>query len=83
MRVPPIYSGFPRRPIGGIMMTVRLIKHENVPDSGSFEVRFDDGRPSKYFYWDFYWDDEPSRRLRSEQLGRGGALKQALRDKGG
>jgi len=54
-------------------MTVSLIKHENVPDSGSFEVQFDDGRPSKYFYW----DDEPSQRLRSEQLGRGEALKQA------
>ena len=33
----------------------------------------DDGRPSKYFYW----DDQSSQRLRSEQLGRGEALKQA------
>jgi len=39
---------------------------------GSFVVRFPDGRPSKYFYW----DDLPSRRLRpdlvtSEVLGAG------------
>ena len=25
------------------MSTVRLIKHEVIPDCGSFEVRFDDG----------------------------------------
>jgi hypothetical protein len=44
------------------MRTVRLIKHEVVPKCGSFEVRFSDGRPSKYFYW----DDVPGRRLRPE-----------------
>jgi hypothetical protein len=53
-------------------MTVRLIKHEAVPKCGSFEVRFPDGRPSKYFYW----EDVPSRRLR-EQLTSEQALKQA------
>jgi hypothetical protein len=40
-------------------MPIRLIKHEVVPKCGSFEVRFPDGRPSRYFYW----DDTPGRRL--------------------
>lgn len=40
------------------MANVRLIKHEAVKDSGSYEVRFPDGRPSKYVYW----DDDPGRR---------------------
>jgi hypothetical protein len=31
---------------------IRIIPHEAVPLSGSFEVRFSDGRPSRYFYWD-------------------------------
>ena len=31
---------------------IRIIKHEAVPDCGSFEVRFGDGRASKFFYWD-------------------------------
>jgi hypothetical protein len=43
---------------------IRIIRHEAVPRCGSFEVRFLDGRPSEYFYW----DDEPSRRLRPEQV---------------
>jgi hypothetical protein len=54
-------------------MTVRIIKHEIVPDCGSFEVRFSDGRPSKYFYW----DDIPNRRLRPEQVDQETAKKQA------
>jgi hypothetical protein len=33
-------------------MTVHLRKHEVVQDCGSYEVWFDDGRPSRYFYWD-------------------------------
>ncbi|WP_271671992.1 hypothetical protein [Bradyrhizobium sp. CCBAU 51627] len=33
-------------------MTIRLIKHEAMPDTGSFEVRFADGRRSVYFYVD-------------------------------
>lgn len=47
-----------------ITKPVRIIKHEAVPDCGSFEVRFADGRPSRYWYW----DDLPSRRLRPEQM---------------
>jgi hypothetical protein len=40
------------------MAKVRLIRHEAVPQSGSFEIRFPDGRPSKYVYF----DDNPGRR---------------------
>jgi hypothetical protein len=40
------------------MPKVRLIKHSAAPQSGSFEIRFPDGRPSRYLYW----DDDPSRR---------------------
>jgi hypothetical protein len=45
-------------------MTIRLIKHEAVPKCGSYEVRFSDGRPSRYYYW----DDLPGRRLRPDLL---------------
>jgi hypothetical protein len=31
---------------------IRIIPHEAVPLCGSYEVRFPDGRPSRYFYWD-------------------------------
>jgi hypothetical protein len=53
--------------------TIRLIKHEGVPNCGSFEVRYDDGTPSVFYYW----DDEPSRRLRPEQIDSKEALKRA------
>ena len=55
------------------MSTVRLIKHEVISDCGSFEVRFEDGRPSRYFYW----DDMPSRRLRPDLVDSETALEQA------
>ena len=54
-------------------MTIRIIKHEAVPQTGSFEVRYPDGRPSIYFYW----DDIPARRLRPETLDRAAALEKA------
>jgi hypothetical protein len=41
------------------MGTIRLIKHEVVPKCPSFEIRFADRTPSKYFYW----DDVAGRRL--------------------
>ena len=62
--------------------SVRLIKHEAVPKCGSFEVRFSDGKPSRYFYW----DDIPGRRLNPDQvdsekaLERAKALARAMRD---
>jgi hypothetical protein len=52
---------------------VRIIKHEAVAGCGSFEVRFADGRPCLYFYW----DDIPARRMRPETLDRETALEQA------
>jgi hypothetical protein len=48
-------------------MQVRLLRHTAapaVPDSGSFEVRFPDGRPSAYLYW----DDNPCRRSITRKL---------------
>jgi hypothetical protein len=41
---------------------IRIIPHEAVPLCGSFVVRFPDGRPSRYFYW----DDIAGRRLRPD-----------------
>src|SRR5215471_10367957 len=52
---------------------VRLIKHEAVPKCGSFEVRFSDGRPSRFFYW----DDIPGRCLHSDQVNSEKALERA------
>jgi hypothetical protein len=54
-------------------MAIRIKKHEAVPQCGSYEVRYDDGRPSVYFYW----DDLPSRRLRPEILTGAEALERA------
>ena len=53
-------------------MTIR-IKHEAVPQSGSYEVRFSDGRPNVYFYW----DDVASRRLSADQMTSEQALEAA------
>lgn len=55
-------------------MKIRLLRHTSapaVPDAGSYEVQFPDGRPSVYLYW----DDNPGRRsttgaLSSEQAER-------------
>lgn len=52
---------------------IRIIRHEAVPKTGSFEVRFADGRPPKYFYY----DDVLGRRLRPEILTSQQALEQA------
>jgi hypothetical protein len=41
---------------------IRLIRHEAVPKCGSYEIRFPDGRPSRFIYW----DDIPGRRLRPD-----------------
>jgi hypothetical protein len=52
---------------------IRIIPHEAVPLCGSFEVRFPDGRPSRYFYW----DDIPGRRLRPDLVDRTTAKQEA------
>ena len=47
-------------------MKIRLIRHEPIPKTGSYDVRFPDGRPSRYFYWgDIYWGDIAGRRRRT------------------
>ena len=56
-------------------MPIRIIKHEAVPQTGSFEVRFSDGRPSVYFYW----DDIAGRRLNPEQMDSGRAALEAAK----
>ena len=43
-------------------MRVRLIRHEPIPKTGSYEIRFPDGRLSRFIYW----DDIPGRRLRTD-----------------
>jgi hypothetical protein len=52
---------------------VRIIPHEAVPLCGSFEVRFPDGRPSRYFYW----DDIAGRRLRPDLVDSATARRKA------
>ena len=54
-------------------MPIRIIKHEAVPQTGSFEVRFPDGRPSVYFYF----EDNPGRRVRPDQIDSTRALEAA------
>jgi hypothetical protein len=54
-------------------MTIRIIKHEAVPQTGSFEVRFPDDRPSVFFYW----DDIAGRRLSADQMDSSRALEAA------
>ena len=56
------------------LMPIRILKHELARSRcGSYEVCFDDGRPSIFFYW----DDLPGRRLREDQLTSEQALEQA------
>lgn len=52
---------------------IRIIPHERVKDTGSYEVKFPDGRESVYFRF----EDNPSRRLGSEQLTRAQAIEKA------
>jgi hypothetical protein len=63
---------------------IRIHKHEAVPKCGSYEVRFPDGRESRFFYF----DDVPGRRIRPElftgeqaALGQARAFARAERDK--
>jgi len=52
---------------------IRIIRHEPVPKCGSYEVRFPDGRPSKYFYW----EDIPGSRRSPDQADSKQALEEA------
>src|SRR5262245_1252221 len=55
---------------------IRIIPHfaEGIPDVGSFEVWFADGRTSEYFYW----DDNPGRASITRKMDRSQA-KEAVR----
>jgi hypothetical protein len=55
------------------MTNTRIIKHEAIPRCGSFEVRFADERPSRFFYFDEIAD----RRLRPDLVTRERALEKA------
>jgi hypothetical protein len=65
------------------MSRIRLIKHQSVAQTGSYEVRFPDGRPSVYHYF----DDNPGRRsitgktTSAEALQAAKALARAEQDK--
>jgi hypothetical protein len=55
------------------MSRIRIIKHESVSQTGSYEVRFPDGRPSVYHYF----DDDPGRRLITGTMSGEDALQAA------
>ena len=55
------------------MTSIRIIKHESVPQTGSYEVRFPDGRPSVYHYF----DDNPSPRSITDKMTSEEALQAA------
>ena len=55
------------------MSRIRIIKHESVPQTGSYEVRFPDGRPSVYHYF----DDNAGRRSITETMSGSEALQAA------
>ena len=57
----------------GGMTSVRIIKHEAIPQTGSYEVRYSDGRPSVYHYF----DDNPGRRSITGKMTSEQALEQA------
>jgi len=52
-------------------MTIRIIKHEAVPMCGSYEVRFSNGRPSKYFYWEDIPGSEQADSKQAPRRGQG------------
>jgi hypothetical protein len=55
------------------MTSVRIIKNEAIPQTGSFEVKFADGRPSVYHYF----DDDPGRRSITGKMTSAQALEKA------
>ena len=56
-------------------MKIRVIKHEVITGWGSYEVRFPDRRPSKYFYF----ENLPGRRLRPDRVEQAVAEQNAKR----
>lgn len=58
--------------LGPMTDRIRIIKHEAIPDCGSYEVEIP-GKPSVYFYW----ENNAGRRLRPEQMTGEQALDKA------
>jgi hypothetical protein len=56
-------------------MKIRVMKHQAVPGCGSYEVRFPDRRPSKYFYF----ENLPGSRLRPDRVEQAVAEQNAKR----
>ncbi|MBV9457324.1 MAG: hypothetical protein JO141_07415 [Bradyrhizobium sp.] len=50
-----------------------IIKHEAIPQTGSYEVRFPEGRPSAFYYF----EDNPGRRSITRQMTSAEALRAA------
>jgi hypothetical protein len=55
------------------MTSVRIIKHEAIPQTGSYEVKFTDGRSSVYHYF----DDDPGRRSITGKMTSAQAIEKA------
>ena len=55
------------------MTSVCIIRHEAIPQTGSYEVKFTDGRPSVFHYF----DDDPGRRSITGKMTSAQALEQA------
>ena len=55
------------------MTSARIIRHEAIPQTGSYEVKFTDGRPSVYHYF----DDDPGRRSITGKMTSVQALEKA------
>jgi hypothetical protein len=55
------------------MTSARIIRHEAIPQTGSFEVKFTDGRPSVYHHF----DDNPGRRSITRKMTSTQALELA------
>jgi hypothetical protein len=55
------------------MTSVCIIKREAIPQTGNYEVKFTDGRPSVYYYF----DDNPGRRSITGKMTSAQALEQA------
>jgi hypothetical protein len=55
------------------MTSIRIIKHESIPQTGSYEVRSPDERPSVYHHF----DDDPGRRSITGKMTGAQALQAA------
>ena len=62
---------------------IRIIRHEPVPQSGSYDVRFADGRASRFYYHDDVLAGCGLKRSQAKQaLEAARAFARAERDKG-